>query len=304
MQKTFLIDGNALVHRAFHALPPLSTPSGENVNAVYGFSSMLLNLINDRKPDFIAVAFDTGKTFRHEQSADYKATRVKAPDELYAQFDRIKEVLRAFQMPIFEMQGFEADDLLGTLAKRVSEESEMQVFVVTSDRDSWQLVNDKVFVLMPQGGFSKAVIFDKAAIKEKTGLNPEQVVDYKSLCGDSSDNIKGVPGIGDKTACALLNEFESLEKIYENLDKINPKIKEKLETNKHLALESQMLSRIVCDLDLDFHLKDLKTHEVDFARLEGLFGELGFNSLLKKIEKLKSVYNEQIRGESGQQSLF
>jgi len=304
MEKVILIDGNAIVHRAFHAIPPFKTSKGELVNAVYGFFSMLLNIISGNKPDYIAVAFDTGKTFRHEASEDYKASRAKAPDELYAQFDRIKEVLRAFNIPIYEAKGYEADDILGTLAKMIERDHKHLTLIATGDKDAFQLVSNYIHVLMPHKGFKESIIYDSNKVEEKMGIKPTQVIDFKGLCGDSSDNIKGVAGIGAKTATKLLQQYGSIDEIYKNINEITGAVHKKLEQGKDDAIKSKYLATIVTDMDLDLNLKECRTHEINQNKVEALFEELEFKSLLKKLKKFNNQYDEKIKIASGQQQMF
>ncbi len=304
MKKVVLIDGNAIVHRAFHALPPFKTAAGELVNAVYGFTSMLLNIILNEKPDCIAVSFDTGRTFRHEEYKEYKATRAKAPDELYAQFKRIREVLDAFAIPIYEIEGYEADDVLGTLANQIEAKKDYYTLIATGDKDAFQLVSDKTHILMPHKGFRESIIYTPEKVEEKMMIRPDQVPDYKGLCGDSSDNIKGVAGIGDKTAVKLLQQYETIEGIYENLDQITGANHQKLDTGREDAFFSKKLATIVLDVPLEIDLEKCRTHEIDQHAVNALFAELEFKSLIKKLDQFKEKYSEEIAVASGQQQLF
>ncbi|MBT3705040.1 hypothetical protein HOG17_04660 [Candidatus Peregrinibacteria bacterium] len=309
MKKLFLIDGNAIIHRAFHAIPPFTTSKGELINAVYGFSSMLLNIINNQKPEFILVSFDRpAKTFRHKEFADYKATRVKAPDELYAQIPRIKKVVEAFSIPIYEIDGFEADDVLGTLALQAStqKEEDLSSYIVTGDMDTLQLVSDKVQVFAPYKGFQEAIIYTPQKVLAKHGLTPSQIIDYKALKGDSSDNIPGVPGIGDKTATALLQKYKTLDSIYENLHELKGAVHDKLENNKQIAYKSQYLATIVLDVPMTLELDKCKTHKFDSEKIAALFEELEFKSLLGKLGRFNSHYGTKAEEEkvTSQQSLF
>lgn len=288
-KKLILIDGNAIVHRAYHALPPFRTSKGELVNAVYGFASILLNLLNLEKPDYIAVAFDLkGKTFRHEQYEDYKATRIKAPDELYEQIPRIKSLVEAFKIPIFEEEGYEADDILGTLAKQ-AEKKRLLTYIVTGDMDTLQLVTEGTKVYGYNGKFSQPTIYDTVKVLGKHGLKPSQVIDMKALQGDSSDNIKGVAGIGPKTAKTLLQKYGTLENIYANLEEIKGSARDKLEKDKDNAFLSKDLVTIKTDMDISLDLDECATHEYDEETLIRTFQELEFKSLLKRLEDFKST---------------
>ncbi|MCK4554040.1 DNA polymerase I, partial [Candidatus Parcubacteria bacterium] len=216
-QKLIIIDGNALIHRSFHALPPtLTTKKGELVNAVYGFTAVLLKAIREFKPDYVVLTLDkAAPTFRHIEYKEYKATRKKAPQSLYDQFDRIRQIAQAFNIPIYEKDGFEADDLIGTIAVKV--DNNVEKIIVTGDLDTLQLVNDHVKVYTMRRGLTDSMIYDKKAVKQRYGLTPEQMIDYKSLRGDPSDNIPGVRGIGEKTAVELLQNFKTLENVYKNI---------------------------------------------------------------------------------------
>lgn len=301
--KFFIIDGNALIHRAFHALPPFKTQKGELVNAVYGFASILLNILNKEKPDYIAVTFDVKKkTFRNELYADYKATRVKAPDELYAQIPRIKELVQAFHIPIFEKEGYEADDVIGTLAKQ-AEKDELHNYIVTGDLDTLQLVNDKTKVYTLIGKFSDPIIYDIPKVLGRYGLKPTQITDMKGLKGDSSDNLKGVSGIGDKTAQILLQKYGTLENVYKNLEEISGSTHEKLAKDRESAFLSKKLATILTDLDLKLDLKSCATHDYDENSLRQIFEELEFKSLLKRLDEFHKNSLEK-RNSEKQSTLF
>lgn len=305
MQKLFLIDGNAIIHRAYHAFPHFKTSKGEIVNAVYGFSMMLLNILNTQKPDFLAVSFDRrAKTFRHEQYAEYKATRVKAPDELYDQIPRIREVVEALGIPVYELDGFEADDVLGALAtqaERINSPSDknscpgaeisqppspptLHTFIVTGDMDTLQLVNDRTSIFAPQGGFKDAVIYTPEKVKEKYGLSPSQIIDYKSIRGDSSDNIKGIQGIGEKGATTLLQKYQTLEGIYEHLDEIHGTLHDKLEKGKEDAYFSKGLVALRLDAPVILDLHACSTDKLNKEKCGKLFEELEFKSLIPKLK--------------------
>ncbi len=289
------IDGNALVHRGFHAIPSLTTKAGEPTNAVYGFTMILLKAIKDLKPTHIACSFDLkGPTFRHEEYEDYKAHRAAAPDELYAQFDRVKEVVRSLNIPIFEIQGYEADDVLGTLARQICDQNghDCDVMIATGDLDTLQLVNKCVKVYTLRKGLADTTIYDEKAIMDRYGLKPLQMIDYKALRGDPSDNIKGVKGIGEKTASELIQNFGSIEQLYKAIksDKeIEKKIKARplklLQEGEDDALLSYKLSKIVTDVPITV---EVPAYEFTAAHLDGvmkLFQELEFRSLLDKLPK-------------------
>lgn len=292
-----LIDGHALVHRAFHALPPLSTGSGELVNAVFGFSSILLKMLKDLAPDYIAATFDlAGPTFRHKEFDAYKATRVKAPDELYAQIGRVKEVLAAFNIPVFEAPGFEADDVIGTIVKQ-AKKNKVKTIIVTGDLDTLQLVDENTSVYTLKKGVKETMTYDEAAVKERfAGLAPAQMVDYKGLKGDPSDNIPGVPGVGDKTAGQLLKDFGSLEKVYAAAEqgKIkNIKLAQKLLANKEQAFFSKYLATIKQDAPIKFKLAEALTRDFDKEKVVKIFKDLGFYSLVNRLPEFDK--NGQIK---------
>lgn len=288
-----LIDGNALVHRGFHAIPFLTTKSGEPTNAVYGFTMILLRAITDLKPTHIACTFDlAGPTFRHEKYADYKGTRVKAAQELYDQFPRVKEIVRALNIPIYEQEGFEADDMLGTLATKLhQQDKDGEIMIVTGDLDTLQLVNHKIKIYTLRKGLTDVAIYDSEAVKERYGLTPEQMIDYKALRGDPSDNIKGVKGIGEKGAIDLIKEFGNIENLYSHLhankkiDKIKPRTRQLLIEQEESARFSRELSEIICDVELDSNLPSYIFNENNLAKTINLFKELEFNSLVAKLPK-------------------
>lgn len=283
-EKLLLIDGNAILHRAYHALPRLTDPKGRLVNAVYGFANVLLKALSDLKPKYIYAAFDLRTpTFRHKLFKDYKAKRVKGPQELYDQLPIIKKILRAFNVPILEKKGFEADDIIGTIkAKILNLKSKISILVLTGDLDTLQLVDKNTQVLT---GLKDIVIYDKQKIKERYGLEPEQIVDFKALKGDPSDNIPGVPGIGEKTAVQLLQKYRTLKNIYNNLDSIKESIRKKLENNEEQALFSQKLATIECNVPIKFNLDKSLVKDYDKNMVISLFKELGFKSLINRLER-------------------
>jgi DNA polymerase-1 len=280
-----LIDGNALIHRSYHGLPPLTTKSGELVNAVYGFALTLLSVIEKFHPEYIAASFDLkGPTFRHEKFADYKGTRAKAPDDLYSQIPRVKELVQAFNIPIYELPGFEADDVIGTLSRQAVEKDEnVDVIIVTGDSDAFQLINDRVKVFTMRKGVKDTVLYDKDAVFTKYGLVPDQLKDYKGLRGDASDNIPGVKGIGEKGAVTLLQQYTSLEKVYESLEDIKGSLKQKLEDGKESAFLSKELGTIDVNAPVDLDFSACVTHEFDRGKIVSLLKELSFFSLIKRL---------------------
>ncbi len=319
--KLYLIDGHALAYRMFFALTSgaaggrWQTSSGEPTAGVFGFARVLLNILEADKPDYIAVAFDTGKTFRDEMFPEYKATRAKMPDDLRTQMDRIRELVDAFNMPRLEMEGFEADDVLGSVAKQAAAQG-IGVKIITGDRDLLQLVGDHVIVNLPEGGKmadAKDYITD-ADVIEKFGVPARLVVDYKALIGDTSDNIPGVKGVGEKTAQALYQNFSSLDDIYKHLDQIPPKVREKLEASRQMAYLSRDLAQIRTDLSIKLDLEQAKAGDFDAVKVENLFKELEFKTLIPKVATLRNGVTAPKMGpasapvksaqKSGQLSLF
>ncbi|MBD3248334.1 DNA polymerase I, partial [Candidatus Falkowbacteria bacterium] len=292
-KKLMIIDGNALIHRSFHALPPtMATKDGRVINAVFGFTSVLLKALKEIDPEYIVLTLDKkGKTFRHERYEDYKATRVKAPQELYDQIPMVKEVAQAFNIPIFEKEGFEADDLIGTITKKT--DGEVQNIIVTGDMDTLQLVDEDTKVYTMSRGLSESVLYSEKEVKEKFGgLTPEQMIDYKALRGDPSDNIPGVRGIGDKTAIKLLNEFGDLDNLYSKVQSANNKvqirdrIKNLLLEHKEEAYISKELATIKCDVKIDFDLEKAVTKDFDKNKVVELFSDFEFKSLLPRVSGL------------------
>jgi DNA polymerase-1 len=290
-RETFIIiDGNALIHRSFHALPPLTTTKGEQVNAVYGFASVLLKVMKELKPAYIAASFDlAAPTFRHKEYEAYKATRVKAPQELYDQIPRVKELVRAFNIPVYEQKGFEADDIIGTVSQKLQGKP-IDTVIVTGDMDTLQLVDDQTSVYTLKHGVGETIVYHPDDVRQRYGLSPEQMVDYKALRGDPSDNIPGVRGIGEKTAVELLQTFGSVQAIYNAIEKksaklktIKPRILELLTEHKKEALLSKKLATIVRSVPIHFVLNDARTHEYNREDVITLFQNLEFKSLLAKL---------------------
>jgi DNA polymerase-1 len=288
-EKLILIDGNAIIHRSYHALPPFTTKKGELVNAVYGFASTLLSIIAKFEPKYIIATFDlAGPTFRHIEYAEYKATRAKADDALYAQIPRVKEITEAFGIPIYAVSGFEADDVIGTLARQIAELENpptggLETIIVTGDMDTLQLVNDTTKVYTMRRGLTDAVLYGKAEIFERFSLAPEQLIDYKGLRGDPSDNIPGVKGIGEKTAIELLKTYGTLENVYANLPNIKKPIREKLEKDRMVAIQSKGLATISRVVPVELDLEKAVTKDFDKEKLVALFTELNFHSLKKRL---------------------
>jgi DNA polymerase-1 len=312
--KLIIIDGNALIHRSFHALPPtMQTKDGRPTNAVYGFTTVLLKALKEFKPEYIVLTLDRKeKTFRHEEYKEYKATRVKAPDELYAQIPLVKQIAEAFGIPIFEKAGFEADDLIGTIAREVRSKklevrSMIETIIVTGDLDTLQLVNDHTKVYTMSRGLSDSVIYDEKAVEARfDGLTPAQMIDYKALRGDPSDNIPGVKGIGEKTAIELLKEFGTLEKLYTEVRSkklevrsIKPRILELLREHEKDALMSKKLATINVEAPIEFDLEAARFGGFDQAAVVQIFSDFEFRSLLPRVKELSNSEVRSKKSEDG-----
>jgi DNA polymerase I len=288
----YLIDGHALAYRTYYALTRGGTGAerwvtreGEPTAGTFGFVSVLLRILEQERPDYLIVVFDAGKTFRDEIFPDYKGTRQKMPDDLVPQLERIHQLLEAFNIPSLEVEGYEADDVLGSLAKKAGSQG-YGVKIITGDRDLLQLVDKLIIVNLPGKSLSDAKDYFLEDVKEQLGVNPAQVVDYKALVGDKSDNIPGVPGIGEKTAVSLLQKFDTLENVYENLDKVPAGVRGKLEKGHESAWLSKKLAQIVTNLDVNFDLENARTNRIDPARVEPLFRDLEFRSLFNRLKSL------------------
>ncbi len=302
MKKFILIDAYALIHRAYHALPPLTTKSGELVNAVFGFASILIKVIGEFKPDYMAAAFDLPEpTFRHMEYKEYKATRPKAPPDLYTQIPRVREILESFEIPIYEKSGYEADDIIGTISKKLPDKN-VEVLILTGDMDTLQLVGGNVKVYTPKRGLSDPIIYNEKKVEERFGgLKPEQMPDFKGLRGDPSDNIPGVKGIGEKTAINLLNQYKTIEKIYQAIEKgkaadISNSVLEKLKAGKKSAFFSRKLAILDQNVPIVFSLKENEFGNFNREKLFEVFRNLGFVSL---IERLKSAGGSASAGGQG-----
>ncbi|HEY3297092.1 MAG TPA: DNA polymerase I, partial [Armatimonadota bacterium] len=282
--KVVLVDGNSLLYRAFFAMPHFSTVNNQPTNAVYGFTMMLLRLIEEGKPDILIVTFDAPvKTFRHDEYEEYKAHRKPTPEELKSQGPLAREVVDAFRIPLLEVEGFEADDVIGTVARRASEEG-YDVTIVTGDKDAFQLVNPQVKVMITVKGVTETKIYDEAAVEERYGLRPDQLRDFKALVGDPSDNIPGVKGIGEKTAEKLVNQFGTIENLYDQLESVeNVKLRRLLSNSAENAVLSKRLATIVTDVPLSLDLSKCRAGNLDIPALRDLFGRLEFHSLLKRL---------------------
>ncbi len=279
-----LLDGNALVHRAYHAIPPLTSPAGEPTNATFGFISTLLKVLEDHKPQYAAVAFDVGRTFRHEQYAEYKATRPPLPDDLRTQLERVRQVVTTFHLPGLYLEGYEADDVLATLAQKAVA-SGLDVMIVTGDTDTLQLVGPHAQVLLSGRKFTDTKLYDEAAIRERYGLEPPQLVDFKGLKGDVTDNVPGVPGVGDVTATRLLQQFGTVEGLYSHIDEVEPKLRAKLAEHEQGVHRSKGLIRLVADLPVELDLENARPGQYSRDEVAKLFRELGFHSLLQRLPR-------------------
>lgn len=315
-EKFIVLDGHAIIYRAYHALKELTDPMGKPINAVYGFTRIMLKVISDYDPKYIAVTFDhkNGKSKRVADYKEYKAQRPPMPDDLISQVSIIKDFVRAFNIPQFELDGFEADDLLGKIADEVKKEDKVLTVIVTGDKDILQLVDDEnTHVFIPgRGRFSKDKEYDEAGVIQKLGVRPNQVPDLKSLMGDPSDNIPGVKGIGEKTATKLIQEFGALENLYETVDELATQeaaghktqhqllkgaVLKKLITDKAMAFLSKKLATITHDAPLEFNLDACITKDYDKNKVADLFEKYKFNSL-------KGLLPKDEFEESVQEALF
>lgn len=342
-EKLVLIDSNAIIHRAYHALPQsMRNSKGELTNSVYGYTTTLIKVLEDLKPTYIAASFDISKaTFRHETYSEYKATRVVADQALYDQIPKVRQLLKALNIPVYQKEGYEADDVIGTIVnkirstkhgirnkseiqnnknnKTIEQSSNMAIYIVTGDKDLFQLLNGEVFVYWLKKGLSQSDIVDKKKIKEEFNLDPEDFIDLKALAGDSSDNIPGVPGIGPKTATDLLIKFDTLKNIYKNIEDviptgaeesfkkisrqarddntkevepivdeiaakldIKPRIIRLLLENRDQAFMSKELATIECKVPIEFDLEDCRWGDYDREELKKFFEEMQFHSLLRR----------------------
>lgn len=298
-----ILDGNAIIHRAYHALPPLTNKKGEQTGAAYGFLLAFFKALNDFNPDYLAACFDfPAPNFRMGVCKEYKANRPKADPELYAQIPLVKNILSAFGVSVFEKQGFEADDLIGTIAHTHSSGSDpcVKSIILSGDHDVLQLVDSDISASLLRQGIKDAALFDAKAVIEKYGIEPAQLVDYKALRGDPTDNISGVKGIGPKTAAELLQKFQNLDQAYQEIEEgserakeISLKTREMLLSQKDKCLTSRILARIVIDIPIGFELEDCQWQKLDKEKTAKILEDFEFFSLAKrargadKIEKPK-----------------
>ncbi len=313
-----LIDGNSLLHRAYHALPKtLTTSDGQVVNAVYGFARMLLKVVRDLEPSHLAVAFDVkGPTFRHLEYEKYKEGRPTMEEDLVGQLPVVKKLLEDFEIPVYEAEGFEGEDTIASLKFQISNskfqindkcqmpnvENGVETIIVTGDRDVLQLVDEKTKVYSPLKGLSNPVIYDAKEVFERYGIRPDQVVDYKALRGDPSDNIPGVPGVGEKTAVELLQKYETLEGVFEHLNELTPRQQKLLRGQKEQAELSQMLATITSDAPVELDLEAARVGDFRSEKAIAALKKLQFRSLVKEIENGEGLKDE--REDSGQLELI
>lgn len=306
LDKLLIIDGNALIHRSFHALPPtMRTKDGKMTNAVYGFTTVLLKALKEFLPKYVALTLDKkGPTFRHKKFKEYKAKRIKAPDELYDQIPLVKEIAQGFNIPIYELEGFEADDLIGTIAQKAG--NDIEKIIVTGDMDTLQLVNPHTKVYTMSRGLTDSILYDEKTVHSRFGLAPNQMIDYKALRGDPSDNIPGVKGVGEKTATELLNNFKTLDGVYNNLSskKIKERTKELLEIYKDDAYLSKELATIDKDVDLNFNLENTVFGNFNQNNIIKVLSDLEFKSLLPRIYNLLKNETSSNMTEGGEADKF
>jgi len=304
----YLIDGHALAYRTFFALTSGSgsrfqTRTGEPTAGVFGFTSVLLRILEQEHPEYLAVAFDTGRTFRDDIFPDYKGTRAKMPDELRPQIERVRQIVDSFNIPRLEAEGYEADDVLGSVTRQAVDRG-LGVKIITGDRDLLQLVDERVIVSLPGKSLSDSKDYLPEDVFAFLGVRPDQVVDFKALVGDKSDNIPGVAGIGEKTAAILLLTYRDLDGVYAHLGNLSPSLQKKLEASHDAAYLSQKLARIVTDLDIPLDLDRARSDSFDPARVEELFRELEFRTLMTRLTNLEKAYGKRQPQETFQLSMF
>lgn len=292
-KKLVIIDGNSIINRAFYALPEMNNKEGLKTNAIYGFTTMLFKIIDTYKPTHISVAFDRkAPTFRHLEYEEYKAGRKKMPDELRVQFEPLKELLDKFNINRLEIDGYEADDIIGTVSKK-GEENGYKVYIVTGDKDAIQLASDKTTTLITKKGIGEVEEYNFDSVMEKYEMTPTQFIDLKGLMGDKSDNIPGVPGVGEKTGIKLIKEFSSIENLVENVDQLKGSVKKKIEENKELAIMSKRLATIIRDVPIEINLDDLEFGDYNKSDVLDIFRYFGFNSLLSRVLELDGGFESE-----------
>lgn len=303
MKKLLIIDGNAILHRAYHAYPPVFTDhNGNPTNAIYGFYAMLIKMFEEVKPDYLVICFDRGEpTFRMNLYAGYHANRPKMADDLAPQVQRLQDSLETVGIPLFGVSGYEADDLIGTLSVQAKKEG-VETVIVTGDRDLLQLVNEKVTVLMPLVGITKYALLDEKAVEEKYGIRPAQIIDYKALVGDASDNYPGVAGIGPKTASELLKKYETFENLYTHIGELPLKISEKLAQDAEQASMCKSLATIHTDAPISLALKDSDTKLFTKEKFIKEFEAFNINSLKKRLGFAPEA-NKEVPKETDQSQL-
>ena len=295
-KRLIIIDGNSIINRAFYALPEMTSKDGLKTNAIYGFTTMLFKIIDTYNPTHISVAFDRkAPTFRHLEFKDYKAGRKKMPDELREQFEPLKELLDKFNIHRLELDGYEADDIIGTVSK-LGEENDYNVYIVTGDKDAIQLASHKTTTLITKKGVGEVEEYNFDSVMEKYEMTPTQFIDLKGLMGDKSDNIPGVPGIGEKTGIKLIKEFSSIENLVEHTDELKGSIKKKIEENKELAIMSKRLATIIRYVPIDVSLEELEYGNYDKDAVLEEFKRFGFTSLISRLIDLdgESQLNDKV----------
>ncbi len=283
MNKLIIFDGNALIHRSYHALPPFRTRKGQLTNAVYGFASVLIKVVKEFEPEYMVATFDLeGPTFRDLEYKEYKANRKRGDQDLYDQIPLVKKLVESFNIPIYEKKGYEADDLIGTI---VNQAKEINKLIITGDLDTLQLINPKTKVYNLKKGINQTLIYGEEEVQEKYGINPNQIIDLKGLKGDPSDNIPGVNGVGEKTALKLIEKFKNIENLYEKISEVEPKLKARLLEYKEDALMSKKLATIERNVPMQFDLEKAKW-EYEKEKVIKFFEELEFNALIKRLDQI------------------